>query len=136
MVTVTQKEDVVIVQTKDNNLVAVNNQENQTITVTEKLQQINTTEDVTQPQYQQIVLAQTIQLFTEEAKMYATRIDFTNGGTIIYRGEAAPGSLETDAVWRIRKITILSDNDVIVEFADGDENFDNIWTNHLTLNYS
>ena len=135
MVTVTQKEDVVVVQTVDNNSVVVDNQENQNITVTEQSQQITTKEGVTQPQHQEIIYAQTVQLFTEDEKMYASRVDFTNNDTVIYRGEAAPGSLETDAVWRIRRITVLSDNDVIVEFADGDENFDNVWANHLSLVY-
>lgn len=70
-----------------------------------------------------------------EEQMYASRVDFISDDEL-YRGEAAPGSAESSAVWRIRKIVIGSDGDVTQTFADGDENFDNIWNDRLSLTYS
>ena len=73
--------------------------------------------------------------FKEEDKMYASRVDFIDDYNL-YRGEAEPGTLDTEPLWRIRKIVIGADNDVTTTFADGDEDFDNIWTSRLTLSYS
>ncbi|MCC7302776.1 MAG: hypothetical protein IT233_09050 [Bacteroidia bacterium] len=53
----------------------------------------------------------------------------------VYKGYAAPGSLTSDAVWAIQKIT--SSNDVITTlWAGGNKNFDKIWNNRKTLQYS
>lgn len=74
----------------------------------------------------------------EDDMPYATRVDFIEGSPeIIYRAEGNAGSVDADAVWRIRRITIQSDDgDVVIEWADGDIAFDNIWDNHLILSYS
>ncbi len=53
-----------------------------------------------------------------------------------YYGEASPGSLESDGVWMIKKVTFASDDDMTELFADGDPNFDNIWDNRAGLSYS
>lgn len=62
----------------------------------------------------------------------------TDGATpeTIYRGRALPGSSEASAVWRVERITIAADGDVDIVFADGNDNFDNIWTNRASLSYS
>ena len=68
--------------------------------------------------------------------LYSKRIDFITDDEL-YKGEAPPGSVESDAVWRIRKITIAGDSDVTEIWADGDANFDNKWTERLTpITYS
>lgn len=69
-----------------------------------------------------------------EETVYSRRIDFFSS-TIIYKGEADPGSLETAPVWRIRKIIFASDDDTTEIWANGNTNFDNIWTNRLSLTY-
>lgn len=66
---------------------------------------------------------------------YATRVDF-DGETIIYRGEAVPGSAESSAVWRIRRITLNAEGDATTEYAEGDAQFDNIWNDRASLSYS
>jgi hypothetical protein len=53
----------------------------------------------------------------------------------MYKGEAAVGSLESAAVWRISKITII-DDDISEVWADGNSNFDNVWDNRLSLSYT
>lgn len=73
---------------------------------------------------------------SEEDMVYARRIDFTTNDTIIYKGEATVGSLESSAVWRIRRITIAGDNDTSEQWADGDSLFNNIWDNRVGLAYS
>jgi hypothetical protein len=69
-----------------------------------------------------------------EDGMYSKRVDFI-GETIVYKGEAEAGSSEGSPVWRIRKLLIAVDGDVQELFADGDIEFNNIWTDRLTLIY-
>lgn len=67
--------------------------------------------------------------------VYSKRVDFINDNDL-YKGEAAVGSLESNAVWRIRKITLSSDGDVTETWAAGTSDFDKIWANRLSLSYS
>lgn len=71
---------------------------------------------------------------SEEDTMYAKQIDFV-GETVIYKGEAVPGSLTSASVWRVRKLTLTGD-DVAETWADGNANFDNVWDNRISLTYS
>lgn len=67
----------------------------------------------------------------------ATQVDFIDGSPqIIYSGKANPGTVTSSASWQISKIVLQSDNDVSVQWADGDGNFDNVWDNRLSLSYS
>jgi hypothetical protein len=70
--------------------------------------------------------------------VYTKRVDFTTpaSGDLLYKGWAAPGSLDSAAVWRIVRVTINTQGDVTEEWADGDTNFDNVWNDRLTKGYS
>ncbi len=63
-------------------------------------------------------------------------IDPTVFPEITYRGDALPGTATSGALWRIQQMTTQSDGDISIVFADGDDNFDNIWDNRLSLSYS
>jgi hypothetical protein len=65
---------------------------------------------------------------------FALRLDEVSA-TVSYVGEAAVGSSEAAAVWRIKKIDEAS-NDVSITWADGNDDFDNIWADRLILSYS
>lgn len=65
-------------------------------------------------------------------KTYATRID--DQTPILYVGKAPVGSATSAAVWQIHKIDETSG--VIITWADGNANFDNVWDNHSSLTYS
>ena len=73
----------------------------------------------------------------EDLMPYSLRFD--DEGDAAYTGWAAPGALETDPVWRIRKRVLVTDANGYVDYqdlwADGDSNFDNVWADHLTLTY-
>ena len=72
----------------------------------------------------------------DEVVMYSKRVDFINDN-LLYRGEAIPGALESNAVWRIRKITISAvDDDVVETWADGTDAFTKVWDNRLGYTYS
>jgi len=83
--------------------------------------------------------ADTSELATEEtqAGLFATRIDDVSTTGVTYIGKAPIGSIESDAVWQIRKLdesgtpTTLS-----ITWADGNSNFDNVWSDRLTESYS
>lgn len=55
---------------------------------------------------------------------------------VTYRGDALPGTLTSAALWRVQRLTFQADGDVEILYADGDDAFDNIWDNRLSLSYS
>ena len=63
-------------------------------------------------------------------------IDPTVFPEVTYRGDATPGTLTSASAWRIQRMTVQSDGDTEVLFADGNDNYDNIWDNRLSLSYS
>lgn len=65
---------------------------------------------------------------------YAVLLD-TVSDTVFYVGEADPGSLTSEAVWRIKKVTSVS-GDISVEWADGSSTFSQVWDDRLSLSYS
>lgn len=65
---------------------------------------------------------------------YAQRTDDVGGG-VTYRGWAVPGTATSVSSWRITRITETS-GDFVMDFADGDNNFDNEWDERAALSYS
>mgnify|MGYP005815373479 CR=1 FL=1 len=55
--------------------------------------------------------------------------------TIIYIGEATPGTATSSATWRIKRVDSSSITAEIL-YADGDDSFDNVWDNRAALAYS
>lgn len=70
----------------------------------------------------------------EDVDMYSKRVDFVNDN-LLYKGEAAVGSAESSAVWRIRRIVIGSDSDVTETWAAGTASFDKVWADRASLTY-
>jgi len=68
----------------------------------------------------------------------ASRLDDTVGGTVLYFAQALAGSLNADSVWQIQRITFPTpgEDDSVIEWADGDIKYDNVWDDRLTLTYS
>jgi len=64
---------------------------------------------------------------------YIANVDYSNPNGI-YFGEAVPGSLTSDQVWRIRMVTI-SGMSVTVLWANGTNSFDKIWDNRGQYSY-
>ena len=56
--------------------------------------------------------------------------------TLADKGYADAGSLDGSAVWRISKLVLDTDDDLVTTYADGDTEYNNIWTNRLSLSYS
>lgn len=72
---------------------------------------------------------------SEEEMPYAERTDFVND-TVIYKGQAAVGSAESDPVWRIWRLDLGADGDVTKTWAGGSAGFVHSWTGRLGLSYS
>jgi len=51
----------------------------------------------------------------------------------LYTGKALPGSNDADPVWRISRFNMI---DGVIEYANGNENFTNVYDDRETLNYS
>lgn len=64
----------------------------------------------------------------------AVRIDEASA-TVTYIGKALPGVVDAGATWQIKKISV-SGNVTSITFADGDDEFDNVWDNRAALVYS
>jgi hypothetical protein len=75
-------------------------------------------------------LKQVVYITTEPM---AVRIDEASG-TVMYIGEALPGSATAAAVWSIKRVTTTSGT--VVQWADGNCTKDNVWDNRASLNYS
>jgi hypothetical protein len=58
-----------------------------------------------------------------------------NNPNMVYKGYALPGSLVTDAVWAIEKISYTK-GVLKSQWAAGNKNLDKIWNNRATLIYS
>lgn len=70
---------------------------------------------------------------TTSSTLYAVRLDEATA-TITYVGSATPGTLTSAASWSIKRLD--STSGLIVLWADGNSNFDNIWDNRAALAYS
>jgi hypothetical protein len=65
---------------------------------------------------------------------YSTLIDEPTAG-IMYIGKATSGSSTSSAVWQIKKLT---ESGVVTSilFANGSNEFNNIWSNRASLTYT
>lgn len=70
----------------------------------------------------------------EEDMQYTKRIDWISDSQL-YKGEAQPGTSESAASWRIKRITIGADDDVTEVYAGGTAEFDKVWANRASLTY-
>lgn len=69
----------------------------------------------------------------EEMASYQKEVDFV-GSDVIYKGEAAPGSVGTAPVWRIKKIQFVGE-DISEKWANGTAAFDKVWVDRATYTY-
>lgn len=65
--------------------------------------------------------------------IYSIRVDDAST-TITYVGEAPLNSLESSAVWRIKKLETIG-TVFKVTWANGSQAFNNVWDDRLTLTY-
>lgn len=82
---------------------------------------------------ERVIGGQTVQVQITSGQSFTTRIDVV--GTVTYIGEANPGTTAATAAWRIKRIS-ESGQDAVVEWADGDDAFDNVWDDRAILTYS
>jgi len=67
----------------------------------------------------------------------AQRVDEV--GDVMYIGDAIPGTIESAALWRIKRVTFITtgpDTDSLTEWANGSETRDRVWDDRLTETYS
>lgn len=76
------------------------------------------------------------QVIIDTESLLIEKMSYINDGFPEYIGKALPGTLSSSAAWRIKKLTYSGMNVTDIQFADGDTNFDNIWDNRESLNYS
>ena len=57
-----------------------------------------------------------------------------SGGSTLYMGEANHGTATSEAYWRIAKMVIDSGS-ITITYADGNDSFDNKWTERTSYTY-
>jgi hypothetical protein len=70
---------------------------------------------------------------TREVEDLSLQID-TAPNPIIYIGEAPAGVPTSAALWRIQRLDVTAG--IIILWADGNPNYDNIWDNRAALTYT
>ncbi len=55
--------------------------------------------------------------------------------TVTYIGVAKVGTATSESKWQIKRLQ-KTGTVTLFEFADGDERFDNVWDDRITLSYS
>jgi hypothetical protein len=72
--------------------------------------------------------------FTKDQDVQLTlRLDAV--GTTTYIGDAIPATATNVALWRIKRM-VETGPDLVILWADGDANFDNVWDDRVGLSYS
>lgn len=65
---------------------------------------------------------------------FAVRTDEVSS-SLTYVGWAVPGTLDAAATWRIMRMSVTG-TVTAIEWADGDEDFNNVWSDRASLTYS
>ncbi|MCK4528008.1 hypothetical protein KAW18_11620 [candidate division WOR-3 bacterium] len=66
-----------------------------------------------------------------------TTIEYDTDDDPVYIGEAAPSTLKSASLWRIKKITYDgSKNPTDIQYAYGTQTFTKVWDNRTTYSYS
>jgi hypothetical protein len=69
--------------------------------------------------------------------MLKVELDYVGGTNPIYVGYATPGSATSVAAWRILRITYDGNaNPLVIEYANGNDLYANVWDNRAGLSYS
>lgn len=76
---------------------------------------------------------QVIDLMSSE---FQTRLDYDGSDNLIYVGKARCAMGTSVAEWQIQKLVYTGGNVSHVMWADGDQEYDNIWDNRTSLTYS
>lgn len=56
--------------------------------------------------------------------------------TVHYIGETNFGTATSSPTWRIFRLVYSGTGSFTLEYADGNDNFDNVWDDRLSLSYS
>jgi hypothetical protein len=98
---------------------------------------VTVTEDA--PNELAVIDIDTDQLMADLRPQLKTLIDEA-AGDITYVGEAAPGTAESAAAWRIFRLDEsegdLANVELVKKFAEGSTGFDQVWDDRTTLSYS
>lgn len=65
----------------------------------------------------------------------AMRLDVVSD-VLHYLGYADPAAATSEAKWQVRRLTLTVEGSIIVQWADGNTEFDNVWDNRASLTYT
>jgi hypothetical protein len=92
---------------------------------------------VEQVQPRRVVVDNIGALTSGGAETLATRMDTASATGITYVGKAQPGTSTASALWQIQKLDETGTPEtLVITYADGNAEFDNVWSDRLSLSYS
>ncbi len=59
-----------------------------------------------------------------------------SGSSVIYEGKAAPGTLDSEEKWQIKKHTYVNNKKTATNFASGNNEFIYVWNDRASYTYS
>jgi hypothetical protein len=91
--------------------------------------------DVAEQKFRALNITQIVDNITTEVEMqYNKLIDTANN--FVYIGEANPGTANTTATWRIKRVEEITGDDVSILWANGQSEFNKIWSDRASYTYS
>lgn len=72
-------------------------------------------------------------LFASPTRLRALKLDDSSTANVTYIGYAPIGTAGATAGWQIQKLDKTSG--LIITWADGNSNYDNVWNNRTSLTY-
>lgn len=75
-----------------------------------------------------------VSIVTAPDTTFTIRVDDASS-TVTYVGEAQTGTGESVAAWRIKKLTTTG-TVLAIQWADGNQQFDNIWNDRASILYT
>lgn len=67
---------------------------------------------------------------------YTVAMEYDTNNNPIYIGKAPMGTAKSENGWRLQKLTYSGSNLTDVQYADGNDSFDNVWDNRASYSYS
>ena len=64
---------------------------------------------------------------------FTIKIEYDGYNNPIYIGKAVLGTAVTDALWQIQKLTYSGTNPTDIQWAGGEDRFENIWNDRASL---
>lgn len=87
--------------------------------------------------YVEQIQPRNVKIIGDTTNKYTTRLDTVSTTGVTYVGKASVGSATSQPVWQIQKLDeSLTPETLIITWANGNPNFNNVWDNRTLITYT